>query len=141
MKLTEKSAYLKGLAEGLDLDKTKPEGKLIDAMLDLISELTEAVSEIDTQVDDLSEYVDELDEDLGDLEEFVYDDDDDDECDDDYECDGNCIECDQADCPENDMRSALCPSCGEQIFYDESIAPESLVCPSCGKAFKDAEEE
>lgn len=144
MKLTEKSAYIKGLAEGLGIDKNTAEGKIIDALLDLVGELAEAVSEIDTQVDDLSEYVDELDEDLGDLEEYVYDDDDeydDDEYDDDYECDGNCIECEEVDCPENDMRSALCPKCGEQIFYDESIDPENLVCPACGKAFSEPEEE
>ena len=33
MTLTENAAYIKGLAEGLELDATKPEGKLIEKML------------------------------------------------------------------------------------------------------------
>lgn len=149
MKLTEKSAYIKGLADGLSLDKTKPEGKLIDAMLNLISEMTEALEELDVQTDDLADYIDELDEDLGDLEEYVYDtdcdcgcdcdddEDEDDECE--FECDGNCIECDEADCPDSNMRSAFCPSCGEQIYFDDTVDLDKLVCPACGKAFKDGE--
>ena len=31
MKLSEKAAYLKGLAEGLNIDKTTAEGKLLTA--------------------------------------------------------------------------------------------------------------
>lgn len=84
MELKEKAAYLKGLADGLDYDKTTAEGKLITAMLDLLGELTEAVSEIDEDLEYLNDYAEELDEDLGDLESFVYEVDED-EDDEDYE--------------------------------------------------------
>ena len=53
MTLTEKAAYLKGLAEGTALDATKPETKLINAMLDLIGELTEAVDRLEDITDEL----------------------------------------------------------------------------------------
>ena len=53
MTLTEKAAYLKGLAEGIALDASKPETKLINAMLDLIGELTEAVDRLEDITDEL----------------------------------------------------------------------------------------
>ena len=71
MSLTEKSAYIKGLAEGLELDKTSKEGKVIAALLELVDELAQAVSEvrkdieeIDEDLDYLNEYIEEIDEDL-----------------------------------------------------------------------------
>ena len=45
MTLTEKAAYIKGLADGLDFDKTTAEGKLIAALLDLTGELCNAIDQ------------------------------------------------------------------------------------------------
>ena len=75
MALKEKAAYLKGLADGLDFDKTTAEGKLIAAMLDLIGEMTEAIEEIDENIDYLADYIEEVDKDLGELEEACYEED------------------------------------------------------------------
>ena len=36
--LTEKAAYLKGLMQGLDIDQTTKEGKLLAAMVELMDE-------------------------------------------------------------------------------------------------------
>lgn len=102
MKLSEKAAYLKGLAEGLSLDKTTPEGKLLTAMLDLLGDVTDAIGEIDEDLEYLNDYVEELDEDLGSVESAVYGEDDcdcdccHDEDDEDWDedCDFNCDECD-----------------------------------------------
>ena len=62
MTLTEKAAYLKGLAEGITLDASKPETKLINAMLDLIGELTGAVDRLEDITDELHDYIEEIDE-------------------------------------------------------------------------------
>lgn len=99
MELKEKSAYLKGLADGLDFDKTTAEGKLIAALIDLVGELTEAIDDIDEDLQYLNDYAEELDEDLGEMEKFIYDDecgcDCDCCCDDDYcDCDCDCC-CDE----------------------------------------------
>ena len=98
MKLSEKAAYLKGLAEGLNIDKTTSEGKLISAMLDLLGDITDAVGEIDEDLEYLNDYVEELDEDLGSVESAVYGEDECEccDCDDDWDedCDYNCNECD-----------------------------------------------
>ena len=76
MTITEKVAYLKGLMEGLDLDKTTKEGKVIAAMADILDDLALTVA-------DNCDQIDAIDEDLESLEEYVYDDLDFDDYDDD----------------------------------------------------------
>ena len=39
MTISEKSAYIKGLADGLDYDKESAEGKLITALIDIVGEM------------------------------------------------------------------------------------------------------
>ena len=103
MTISEKSAYLKGLADGMKLDCEKAEGKLIKELIDLVAEIAGTVETVDNDVSELYDYVDEMDQDLADVEEIVFDldeDEDDDEYefgeydDDDYEdCDGECEGC------------------------------------------------
>ena len=47
MNLTEKAAYLKGLMEGLDLDASKKEVKVLNAMYDLLDDLALTVTDLD----------------------------------------------------------------------------------------------
>lgn len=123
--LTEKAAYLKGLAEGTALDAAKPETKLINAMLDLIGELTQAVSRLEETTDSLHDYIEEIDEDLGEVEEFIMD-----EFSDEDE-----FEDDEDDEDDEDYYEITCPSCGETICFDESVDPSELVCPACHERF------
>ena len=51
MTINEKSAYIKGLAEGLALDAAKPETKVINALLDLVSDLSAKVSELEEELE------------------------------------------------------------------------------------------
>ena len=111
MTISEKSAYIKGLADGLDYDKESAEGKLITALIDLVGEMAGAIDEIDSSMDEidsdleeLNDYIEEVDSDLGDVEEYLFgDEDDDDYYDDDEECDGNCCDCGE-DCGDDDFR-------------------------------------
>ena len=139
MTLSEKAAYIQGLADGLDLDESTKEGKLIAALIDIVGELADAIDEIDDDLDTLNDYIEEIDEDLGDVEEYLYDDCDCCDCDDDdeYECDGNCCDCDE-DCElaDEDFFEVECPSCGEVICFDGSIDPEDIACPACGEKFE-----
>ena len=135
MTLSEKAAYIQGLADGLELDETTKEGKLIAALLDIVGEMADAIGEIDEDLDTLNDYIEEIDEDLGAVEEIVYDCDCD--CDDDFECDGNCCDCDEeCDLGDDDFFEIECPSCGEVICYDGTIDPEDLACPACGEKFE-----
>ena len=136
MTIREKSAYLRGLAEGLKLDSAKDEVKLMYAIIDLLDDLTEAVDEMDDDMETLNDYIEEIDEDLGTVEEIVFEDLDLDECDcccddDDDDCDCDCC------CGDDDFRMLMCPHCDEEIYFDDSIEPDELICPACGKAVAD----
>ena len=120
MTLTEKVAYLKGLAAGLDLDKDSKESKIFEAIFDILDDMSLTVTAVDEDLADLEDYVDEIDEDLADVEACVYDDD---------EC------CDCCDCEDDDeLYEVECPSCGEEILLDDDMLDEEFIeCPNCGE--------
>ena len=127
MTLTEKVAYLKGLAEGLNLDKDAKETKLFEAMFDILEDMALTVNDIDEDLAAVEELVDCIDEDLDELEDIIYDDDCDCgcgcDCDDDFDCDCG-----------NELYEVECPSCGEAIYLDESMFDEEYIeCPECGE--------
>lgn len=125
MTVTEKAAYIKGLAEGLNLDADKPETKIIKALIDLIDDLSLTVSDLEDELGLVGEQVDAIDEDLDELESFVYDE----LLDEDCECD-----CDDCSCCEDDYFEVECPSCGEVINVDEGVLETgSIDCPNCGE--------
>ena len=135
MTLNEQASYIKGLCDGMELDKASKEGKVIAALLDLVSEMALAIEDLEDEVAELGEYIEEIDEDLGDVEELLYEDEED--YDDDYECDGDCCNCDEeCDLADDDFYEVECPSCGEIVCFDESVDPEDLACPACGEKFE-----
>ena len=117
MDICEKIAYIKGLADGLDFDKTTSEGKILTALIDLMEDVIEEICEIEDGCDELMEQVDEIDEDLSDVEELLYDDEDDEE---EYEDD-------------DDLYEIECPSCHDIIYLDgDMIEEDGMACPNCG---------
>ena len=135
MTLNERASYIKGLCDGMELDTTSKEGKVIAALVELVSEMAVEIEDLENAVDELNEYIEEIDEDLGDVEEILCDDEN--EYDDDYECDGDCCNCDEdCDLADDEYFEVECPACGEVICFDESIDPEELACPACGEKFE-----
>ena len=143
MTLTERCAYIKGLAEGLGLEgKDTAEAKIIKALIELCSDMADEIDDIEYDIEELSDYCEELDEDLGDVEEVLLDldeDEDEDEDDEWEDCDGDCDNCDcSGDCDEcgdwddEEYYEIICPSCGETVCFDESVNAEELACPACG---------
>lgn len=121
MTVTERVAYLKGLTEGLDLDTSSKEGKLLNAIIDVLDDIAFEVSDLQEVVGELGEQIDMIDEDLDGLEEIVYDDEeyDDDDCD----C-----------CQDGDLYEIVCPSCGDSIYLDEDMVEEGeMDCPNCNE--------
>ncbi|MBP1927322.1 hypothetical protein J2Z76_003219 [Sedimentibacter acidaminivorans] len=112
--LYEKISYLKGLADGLDVKSDTKEGKLFNAMLEVIEEIADGMSDIVEEQEEMNEYLDLLDEDLTTIEEELFDDieidededydfDDDDYYDDDYYDDDFVENCDCCETlPEED---------------------------------------
>ena len=119
MTISEKVAYLKGLAEGLDLDTTKSkEGKLISVMIGILEELAMSVEDLEENALNLGEEIDVLSDDLADVEEVVFDEDEESE---DY---------------DDDWFEVECPTCGADILVDDaSLADSEVECPSCGTRY------
>ena len=142
MTILEKTAYIKGLCEGLELDKKdSAEAKIIKALIDLCQDMAEEIDALGSDVEDLIDYCEELDEDLGDVEEVLLEDEEDEEDDEDEwddECDGDCDCCDMCGdcefCDDEDYFEIACPSCGETVCFDESVNADDLICPACGSA-------
>ena len=107
--LYEKIAYLRGLADGLEVKDDTREGKLFNALMDVIEEIADSMSDMIEEQDEVNEYLDLLDEDLsvveeeifGDLElyeddddyDFDFDEDDDDDYEDDFEIEEHPCDC------------------------------------------------
>ena len=137
--MIEKAAYIKGLADGMELDNSTKEGKMILALLGLVEEMAETIDEMQAKMSDLEDYCEELDEDLGDVEEVLLDLDDEDDDEDFEDCDGDCDNC-CCDCDFDDEDEEyfeiVCPSCGDIVCFDSTIDPEELTCPACGEKFE-----
>lgn len=72
MKLSEKVAYLKGLADGLKLDSEKAEVKMINGIVDVLDEIASVMDLNSNDILEMTDRVDEIDMDLGDLEAFLF---------------------------------------------------------------------
>ena len=79
MEISQKVAYLKGLAEGLALDTETKEGKLIAAIIDVLDEMSIRFEDIDDNLVDLEDGLDAVSDDLSEVEEALYEMDEDDE--------------------------------------------------------------
>ena len=128
MGITEKVAYLKGLADGLNLDKDSKEGKLFAAIIDVLDDMALEIEDMQELQMELSEGLDAVSDDLEDIEDIVYEEWEDD---DDYEDED---EEDEEEEDSEDCYATTCPTCEEEIFFDESILEEGeVICPNCGE--------
>lgn len=120
MTISEKVAYLKGLAEGLDIDTEKSkEGKLISVIIGILEEVGLSIEDLEESTEALGEEIDTLSDDLADVEKLVFDEDEDGCC-----CDGD------------DFFETECPNCGEALVIDEDVLEEGVIqCPNCHQKF------
>ena len=121
MTISEKVAYLKGLAEGLAIDtEASKEGKLISVMIGILEEVGLSIEDLEENTVALGEEIDALSDDLADVEKVVFDEEEEDDC-----C-----------CGEDDFFETECPNCGETLVIDESILEEGVIqCPNCKQKF------
>lgn len=124
MEITEKVAYLKGLAEGMELDTTTKEGKLLSAIIDVLDDMALEIEDLKDAQEELGDGLDAVSDDLEDVEDVVFGEDDEDE--EEYEYD----EPDEGE----DCYATTCPTCEETIYFDESVLEDGqVICPNCGE--------
>lgn len=127
--LYEEVAYLKGLAEGLEISEETKEGKIINKIVDVLESFADAIVELEEEQIELIDYVESIDEDLSDIEDDIYEDDEDDDEDDDEEY--NYIEME-------------CPNCNDFVEIDEDLLYNEdidIVCPNCQAVILSSEDE
>ncbi len=150
MTITEKAAYIKGLVDGIELDESAKETKIIKALVDIIDDMALSIADAEDdiavladEIDDIEEHLEAVDVDLADVEDIVYDEYDDEDFDDD--CDFDCDCCDGCDVEdyEDFEYEVECPECGEIFCFDESVFEddEPLTCPNCGMVIDEIEIE
>ena len=137
MTISEKSAYLKGLMDGLKLSTETDEGKMIASIVDLLGDLCKKVTDIEETTIAISDELDEIEEDLDAIEDYIMDEEDDyDEWDDEDEYDDDEEYEEGFDFGDEDsiIYEVECPVCGEIInFDDETLEEGSIPCPNCGE--------
>ena len=136
MTICEKVAYIKGLADGLELDAKSKEGKIIAAMLDVLSDIAENLKDVDEELNDIADVMTDMEESVADLEDIVYDIDEDDDYDD-YEDDDD-FDDEGFDFGDEDttIYEVECV-CGEIIDFDEETLEQgSMICPNCGETLE-----
>ena len=123
MTISEKVAYLKGLAEGLNIDtEQSKEGKLISVIIGILEEIGMSIEDLEETGEALGEEIDAISDDLSDVEKAVFEDED----------ENDVCDC----CEEDDFFEVDCPSCGETLVIDESVLEVGAIqCPNCNQKF------
>ena len=145
MTISEKTAYLKGLADGLGLDPASKEGKLWNALNDLLGDIAHELEDLRETDRGQAQAIDGVADELSYLEELCggFDtEDDEDEGRAPY-CGGCCQrggEPSEEDDEDEELQydgviyDATCPVCGEEISFDEeTLEKGSILCPKCGE--------
>ncbi len=140
--VAKKVAYLKGMAEGMNLTEDSVQNRLMLRMLEALEEISEELEAMEARQDELEQYIDELDSDLGEVEECLFLDEEDEE---DDECGCGCghhhhhdedEEWDEDDEEDGiDFIEYECPHCKTCVYYDQEAfdLEEEHLCPECGK--------
>lgn len=112
--LTERAAYLKGLAEGLNIDDKTNEGKLFTAILDVLEEMADELSLVEERQNDMADMI-------ADIADFEDEDDDENDSDEDL-----------------DYFEIQCEKCGNIIYLDEDLleTEDDIKCPVCGEVIE-----
>ncbi|MBQ3702353.1 MAG: hypothetical protein II885_06305 [Oscillospiraceae bacterium] len=138
MTITEKTAYLKGLADGLGVDPQSKEGKLWAALNDLLCDIAHELENLHETDRGQAQALDGLADEVSLLEDI---------------CDG--LDGGDRDLSDDEddgdlsydgvVYDATCPVCGEEISFDEDTLEQgSIQCPKCGETLEfdlGAEEE
>ena len=144
MELSKKAAYLQGLVDGLGVDESTKEGKIIKAMSALLGEMADAIDGMDEDLSRAYDQINDLSDELEDLEADLYEDDaeDDEDAEDASEDDSDEDDDANDDANDDDIASepfyeVACPNCGETVYVSEDdLDAGEANCAHCGVTFE-----
>ena len=110
MTLARRAAHLQGLFEGMQLDETKKETKIIAEILDILAETTEELQRLSNENAALKQAISNTDTFLDDSDE------------------------EDVDIDDGADYQVICPTCGEIMYLDyATIELGSVDCKNCGE--------
>ena len=116
MSISKRVAYLKGLAEGLNLGQGTKEEKILGVIIEILEDISGEMEDLQDDVLSLDGDIDQLCEDLQDLEDAL------------AEESGPVVGSDPA------FFEVKCPRCKNQITIDEDVLGlGSIDCPNCNE--------
>ena len=140
MELNKKAAYLQGLVDGLGIDDTTKEGKIIKAMSALLGEMAETIESVDEDLSRAYDQINDLSDELEDLEADLYEEEDDEDDEDDSDAEEETEEDDDAnddDIASEPFYEVACPNCGETVYVSEDdLDAGEANCAHCGVTFE-----
>ena len=126
MELSNKAAYLQGLVDGLGVDESTKEGKIIKAMSALLAEMAEALEGMDEDLSRAYDQINDLSDELENLEADLYEDDEEDADD-----------ANDDDSASEPFYEVACPNCGETVYVSEDdLDAGEANCAHCGVTFE-----
>lgn len=118
--ITNRASYLVGLAEGLNIDTDKPEGKLLSEMVKVMSDMAKEIEAIDDEQAFTADKVDEMEDVIDMIGERVFNPDE--------------------DFDDDEVYTLRCDNCGEEIDFTaddlDDLASGDFVCPECGNTIE-----
>ena len=139
MELSKRAAYLQGLVDGLGVDESTKEGKIIKAMSALLAEMAEALEGLDEDLSRAYDQINDLSDELEDLEADLYEDEDDeeDEDEDDEDDEEDADDANDDDIASEPFYEVACPNCGETVYVSEDdLDAGEANCAHCGVTFE-----
>lgn len=125
--LSERVSYLRGLVEGINMDKNSNESRIFDEIIELLDDMATSIEGLEETQVDLSDELEETQIDVDNLVDAVYGDDED------YEYEGD----DEDEAEEEEYCETLeCPNCGAVLPVDVELLEEDelvIKCPDCGE--------
>lgn len=142
--LTERVSYLRGLVDGINLDKNTPESRIFDEIIELLDDIATSVEGLDEKQNELEEEIAVAQDDIVDLNDYV------DTLDPDYDPEDDEDDDEFEDVEEEEYYDEFeCPNCGEILPIDEALLESdediTLTCPGCGEvvtiSFEDEDDD
>ena len=137
MELNKKAAYLQGLVDGLGIDDTTKEGKIIKAMAALLGEMADAIAAMDEDLTHAYDQINDLSDELEDLEADLYEEEDDEDDSDTEDEDAEDDDANDDDIASEPFYEVACPNCGETVYVSEDdLDAGEANCAHCGVTFE-----
>lgn len=133
--LTDKASYLKGLAEGMNLNPEKVSHRLIGELIELTNAMAAEIESLSKAQTELNEFAEAIDTDLANIEEILFDD---------GTINAEETEGEEIDPAASDVEITYsCPGCGKELHFNVSeIDFETYRCPECNElVFPEVTEE